>query len=282
MERVQLGVAVLRQPRRERQGDAHLHVLHAEDPMLASAARSTGVDLAAETRSELGAFMQSAFPAGDWAPQHHVIAGVAVDVIRDTAERESADLIVVGARGMSGVERMFFGSTTEGVLRQADTSVLVVPASWKPPRPELNDLTGTGPIVVGVELSPPAIAAARAAGTLAAILGTSAEAIHVVPPLPVPARWSHHAEQAQAARIHSAKTDVALALQHVEGVTVVGVETGPVPESLAEAVVNTRDRHPLLVLGRRTHKERGGAPGSTAFRVLALTQAPVLMYLPDR
>jgi nucleotide-binding universal stress UspA family protein len=262
--------------------DAQLHVLHAEDPMLASAARSKGVDLAAETRSELGAFMQSSFPAGDWAPQHHVVAGAAVDVIRDTAERESAELIVVGARGMSGVERMFFGSTTEGILRQADTSVLVVPASWKPPRPDLNDLTGTGPIVVGVELSPPAIAAARAAGTLAVILGTSVEAIHVVPPLPVPARWSQHAEEAQAARIRSAKTDVAVALQHVEGVTVVGVETGPVPERLAEAAADTQDRHPLLVLGRRTHKDRGGAPGSTAFRVLALTQAPVMMYLPDR
>ena len=148
--------------------------------------------------------------------------------------------------------------------------------------PTLNDLTGTGPIVVGVDLSPPAIAAARAAGALAAALGTSVEAIHVVPPLPVPARWSHHAEQAQAARIQSAKSDVALALKHIEGVTVVGVETGPVPERLAKAVVDTRDRHPLLVLGRRTHKERGDAPGSTAFRVLTLTQAPVLMYLPDR
>jgi len=203
-------------------------------------------------------------------------------VIRDTAERESADLIVVGARGMSGVERMFFGSTTEGILRHADTSVLVVPAGWKPPRPELNDLTGTGPIVVGVELSEPAIGAARAAGALAAVLGTSAEAVHIVPPLPVPARWSHHAEQAQAARIQSAKSEVALALKHIEGVTTVGVETGPVPEKLAEAVVDAGDRHPLLVLGRRTHHERGDAPGSTAFRVLALTQAPVLMYLPDR
>ena len=111
-------VALTFAARLAKHSDAQLHVLHAEDPMLASAARSTGVDLAAETRSELGAFMQSAFPAGDWAPQHHVVAGAAVDVIRETAERESADLIVVGARGMSGVERMFFGSTTEGILRQ--------------------------------------------------------------------------------------------------------------------------------------------------------------------
>jgi nucleotide-binding universal stress UspA family protein len=276
-------VALMCAARLAKQCDAQLHVVHAEDPVLAMAARSTGVDLTTETRSELGAFMQSAFPAGDWIPQHHVIAGPAVEVIRDTAERETADLIVVGARGMSGVERMFFGSTTEGVLRRADTSVLVVPERWQPPRPDLADLTGTGPIVVGVEPSPPAVAAARTAATLAAILRTSVEAVHIVPPLPVPARWSHHAEHAQGILIEAAKADIAAVLHDVDGGTIpLRIETGSVPERLAEIVADTGSRHPLLVLGRRTHAERGNAPGSIAFRVLALSQAPVLMYLPDR
>ena len=250
--------------------------------MLDSAARASGVDLAAETRAEIGAFMQSAFPAGDWAPQHQVIAGPAVDVICDTAERVSADLIVLGARGMSGVERLFFGSTTEGVLRAADRSILVVPSEWTPARPDLADLTGTGPVVVGLELSSPAIAAARAGSTLAALLGTSLEVVHVVPPLSVPARWSRHAEQAQASRVETARAELASALRHLESVSpVVAVETGTIPESLARKVAETPTRHPLLVLGRRTHDERDGAPGSTAYRVLSLSEAPVLMYLPD-
>src|SRR5688572_4137106 len=103
-----------------RQCKAILHVLHAEDPLLAGAARAAGIDLPSETREELGAFMQDAAPAGDWAPLDHVVTGPAVDVICDIAARERADVIVIGMRGMSGAERTVFGSTTEGVLRRAD------------------------------------------------------------------------------------------------------------------------------------------------------------------
>jgi len=61
----------------------------------------------------------------------------------------------------------------------------------------------------------------------------------------------------------------------------VQVEVGPVADRLAEAVASGNGRHPLLVLGRRTSSERGGAPGSTAYRVLSLAAAPVLMWLPE-
>ena len=261
---------------------ARLHVLHAEEPMLANAAREVDVDLTAETRSELGAFMQSAPPAADWSPQHHVVVGRAIDVICETAQRESADVIVLGTHGMSGVERLFFGSTTEAVLRQADTSVLVVPQAWRPPQPDGDDLAGIGPIVVGVEPAAPAVAAVRAAVALAGTLGTSVEAIHVVPPLPVPARWSDHAERAQAAEVESAKAAIAAALHEMAGQVSVTVDVGWIAERLADEVSEGRTRHPLLMLGRRTHKERGGTPGSVASRVLTLAQVPVLMYLADR
>src|SRR5688572_11031866 len=86
-----------------RHTSAQLHVLHAQDPLLAAAARSADVDIAAEARAELGAFMQSAPPAGDWSPFQEVIDGPAVDVICDAADRDNADVIVVGAHGMSGI-----------------------------------------------------------------------------------------------------------------------------------------------------------------------------------
>jgi hypothetical protein len=47
-------------------------------------------------------------------------------------------------------------------------------------------------------------------------------------------------------------------------------------------VAGDAGRHPILVLGRRTHDERGGAPGSTAYRILTLAAVPVLMYLPEQ
>ena len=65
-------VALTCAARLAKQCGAELHVLHAEDPLLACAAQKAGVDLTRETRDELTAFMQSAAPAGEWAPIHHV------------------------------------------------------------------------------------------------------------------------------------------------------------------------------------------------------------------
>src|SRR5262245_17615985 len=91
-------VALTCAARMAKQCHAMLHVLHVEDPLLAGAARSAGIDLTAETRSELEAFMQRASPAAEWTPSHHVVAGSPAEAICHIAERESADLIVMGAR----------------------------------------------------------------------------------------------------------------------------------------------------------------------------------------
>jgi nucleotide-binding universal stress UspA family protein len=161
--------------------------------------------------------------------------------------------------------------------------VLVVPDSWQPPQPDADDLRGMGPVVVGLEPTPPAFAAAHAAHALAALLETSLEMRHVVPPPSVLSRWSTLAETAQRARVEEARTRLtgAPALRDL-ATAPLEVTSGTVAEGLADAVRVTSDRRPLLVLGRRTHGERGGAPGSVAARVLTLSQAPVLMYLPDR
>jgi nucleotide-binding universal stress UspA family protein len=262
---------------------ARLHVVYAQDPLLAGAARAVGVDIDAETRAELTAFMQSAPPAGDWSPFQEVVDGAPVTVLCDVADRINADLIVVGAHGMSGVGRVLFGSTTEGVIRKADRSVLVVPDSWTPPPGPAEDLTGTGPVVAAVEPTPAAFAAARAASALAALLGTSLELRHVVPPPFVLSRWSAHAAAAQRHRLDEARKQLtaAAALRDVTPATV-DITSGNVAEELADVVRVTNGRRPLLVLGRRPRAERGDAPGNTAVRVLALSEVPVLMYLPDR
>jgi universal stress protein A len=262
---------------------SELHVLHAEDLLLAAAAKSAGVDLPDETRGELVQFVRRACPWNALTAHCHVVEGESVEVINAIATRESADVIVVGAHGMSGVERMLFGSTTEGVLRHSDTSVFVIPATWTAPYPELHDLTGVGPVVAGVELTPSAIAAGRAAGAIASALHTSLEVQHVVPPVSVLSRWSAYAHAAQASRMETARTQLTCALHYLDTMpaAVVNVESGPVAERLAAAVTVTDERKPLLVVGRRTAAERGGTPGSTAYRVLTLATVPVLMYLEE-
>ena len=266
-----------------RQCRAALHVLHAQDPGLAAAAEGQRRDLTVETREELRAFTRGVLPSWDPAPVHHVVTGPPTDVICNIADRERADLIVLGAHGMSGAGQRVFGAVTEGVLRCADVSVLVVPALWTPPSAETDDLTGLGPLVVGLELSEPALGAAAAATRLATALGTSVDFLHVVPPLAVLPRWNADAATAVEGRIEAARRDLSSAVQTLtaDAASRLRVEVGPVAQTLARSATPQADYQPLLVLGRRTRADRCGTPGATAYRVLILAEVPVLVHLPD-
>jgi len=158
---------------------AELHVLHVENPLFDAAADRAGINLAPQTLAELTRVIADVWPAvqADW--QSHVIAGQVVEVVLDVAHRHHADLIVVGSGTASYAERWLFGSTSEALLRRADVSVLVAPATWRPPHPESADLSGMGPLVAAAEADAPSDTAAGVAGALARVLGTSVE---IVPP----------------------------------------------------------------------------------------------------
>ena len=115
---------------------AEPHVLFVEDPVLDAGANRNGIDLAASSRAELRRLVWNEWPAPECAPQLHVAAGPEVDVVLDVARDHGADLIVVGDRRMSRLERLVFGSFTERLLRRSDVSVLIAPAGWTPPDAE--------------------------------------------------------------------------------------------------------------------------------------------------
>ena len=261
--------------------DATFHLLHAEDPLLTAAARLASIDLSADTRAALQEFIGTSRPVIDYAPLHHVVSGPAAEVIVDVAARENTDLIVVGSRGMSGAQQLIFGSTTEGVLRRARTPVLVVPPGWSPVDPAAPDLSGTGPIVAGIDFSGPSIEAAAAACALAGALGTEVEVVHVVPDLPVPERWRAHVDAALRRRIDDAREQLAAAVLSLGSSVPVHtrVESGHVAERLAAIAASDGHRRPILVLGRRPGR-LGAPPGAIAYRTLMLAGVPVLVYVP--
>ena len=124
-------------------GRAPFHVLHvvcAIDPKEAipSLPSYNGVDymyaarvqeaLAAETQHEL-----------DQADVHgsvhffvHARIGKAADEILALAEEVGADLIVVGSKRMTGLERLILGSTSDHVMREAGCSVEIARAKRYP------------------------------------------------------------------------------------------------------------------------------------------------------
>jgi len=55
-----------------------------------------------------------------------LVEGRPTDQIVKIAEEEGPDILVVGSRGLSGIEELFLGSVSEGVVHKAPCPVLVV------------------------------------------------------------------------------------------------------------------------------------------------------------
>ena len=70
--------------------------------------------------------MQSLFAEADVCCQVLQETGHPVEGIVRVAERETADLIVLGSRGLHGIKEFFLGSVSSGVLHHAPCSVLIV------------------------------------------------------------------------------------------------------------------------------------------------------------
>jgi nucleotide-binding universal stress UspA family protein len=126
---------------------AEPHVLFVEDPLLDAGATRNGIDLAAASRAELRRLIWNEWPAPECPPQLHVAAGPEVDVVLDVAREHGADLIVVGDRQLSRLERLVFGSFTERLMRRSDVSVLIAPAGWTPPDTETRDAAAAGDVL---------------------------------------------------------------------------------------------------------------------------------------
>jgi nucleotide-binding universal stress UspA family protein len=260
------------------QCQATLHVLHAEDPLLAAAARVGRVDLLRETREGLARFTAGIAVAADRTPLQHVVSGRPTNTICAVAEREEVDLIVMGMPGVSNAARAWFGSVTEGVLRQSNTPVFVIPDSWVAPLPGTPKLSGMGPVLAGIERTCSAMAGAVAAVRLAEALETSVSAIHIVPDLTVVEQSPLSGGTVVAQHVEKARAEIAPALLAIkaDGPITLRVDTGAVADQLAAAAAEAGP-HAILVLGRHTRGSRRGAPGATAYRVLGLAHVPVLV-----
>lgn len=62
-----------------------------------------------------------------------VRVGAAADEIGACVSETHADLLIMGCHGLTGVRKLFFGSTTERVLRQSTIPVLVTPTDLHAP-----------------------------------------------------------------------------------------------------------------------------------------------------
>lgn len=193
------------------------------------------------------------------------------------ADRQKADLIVMGTHGRSGFQRLFLGSVTEKVLRTARPPVLTVGAAVD--AVPIHDFSFKR-ILCAVDFSSCSLAALRYAATLAAASGANMTALHVMEWPPVPydpllgpatdlAGYRMAAEALAQQRLRNAMVEFAL-----EGIEEIVGAGKPHHEILRIAEERNSD---LIVLGIHGRNPVGRMLfGSTAEPVVRRATCPVL------
>src|SRR5262245_21598400 len=191
---------------------ARLIALTVEDPLVAEAHTLGGglVWRPDDTRIELEAFVKGAVGEEPGAPSIdcEVAIGKPAPEILRVARQRSSDLIVMSTRGLTGMRKLFFGSTTERVLRETTVPVLVTPP-FETGSLTLDGLSrGVQRVVVPVDLVSDSSHLTRAASLIARALALPILLVHVVEPLRGPFAGRLRVTQVDAER--RARADEAL------------------------------------------------------------------------
>jgi len=264
-----------------------LIVVSVEDPLL-----TTAMDLRAGVKwtrevseKEIAEFVANVF--GDGSPtmamcEYEAAVGKpAVEILRVARER-SCELIVISSHGLTGARKLFFGSTTERVLRETSVPVLVTPGANPGPVHIEEARQRVGRIVVPVDLSPASAYQTRVAGGLAEAFNVPIVLVHVVEPvrsrmvtrLHLTGLESHRRVEAEEA------LDALLAIipPEIRPKTEALIVSGDPAEEAARVI---HDRHAgLVVMGLHGSPLIGPRMGSVTYRMLCLSQTLVLALPP--
>ena len=195
-------------------------------------------DLLAELEHELASAGVSARPVV-------VAAAVPARALQAIAERDDADLIVVGAPHRAGADRVLGGDVAAGTFRGAPCAVAVAPGGFAGREPTM------GTVGVGFDDSPESREALRLGGRVARAAGAALRVVSV---------GSRAAQEQEAAAI-------------AEGGSFEAVAGRPATE-LARRSADLD----LLVVGSRAHGPvRRLVLGSTSTRLVREAQCPVLI-----
>jgi nucleotide-binding universal stress UspA family protein len=264
---------------------AALTLLAVDDPLLAEAAASAGLgsSLTEQTTQELRRLAAEVVGAPHSGTlQLRARAGKpAAEILRE-AHDSGADLIVMGSRGQTGVRKLFFGSTTERVLRETTVPVLVT-GSHAPSGRSLDDVARQiRTVLAPVDLtaaSPPQV---TIAADIARALSASLLVVHVTEPFGMPVPAEEVMTDANAARRVSAESRLADLARSIPAD--VKADTLVVSGDPAEEIVamTAAPHATLIVMGLHSTPPFGPRMGSVSYRVLSLTRALVLALPPKR
>jgi nucleotide-binding universal stress UspA family protein len=263
-----------------------LVVIFVEDPLLAAAAAVTYDEKAVR---EKGRMALRRLVERTISPYGLAIESVTLDVavgrphekISWTAEHLECDLIVMGAHGWTGANRLMLGSTTHRVLRNSPVPVLAIPPVKGHSRGPSKAWPGKW-VLAPVDLGPRDRADALAAAVVARELGTKLLLVHVVEPVgQVPwleldvARRQQQRERRALAHLTRLRDDVAWAVGGCK------VESGK-PADVIAKMASLANVGLVVMTGRKGQGLLGPRQGSISYQVLLAARTPVLALPSDK
>ncbi|HEY7186801.1 MAG TPA: universal stress protein [Vicinamibacterales bacterium] len=262
---------------------ARVTVLAVDDPLLAEAAAAAGIipSLAEQTRCELQRFGGEVFAhrrPGATTIDYRVTTGKpALEILR-VARELNTDVIVISSHGRSGLRKMFLGSTTERVLREAPVPVLIT-SGTPPPAASLSEIgRHINRVLAPIDLTPVSRQQVKLAHGIAEALSIPLIVAHVVEPVFVPSRVRDALRGAEDARRTHAYHQLSTLVGAIDPKAEVLVLTGETAEEIA-TLARAREAN-LIVIGLHSCSPAGPRMGSVTYRVLCLAHRLVLAIPP--
>jgi nucleotide-binding universal stress UspA family protein len=270
-----------------RRFDGRVTVMFVNDPLLLAAAGAAyrgRRQFVERTKAELATFVKQAtrsVPGKSERVTTIVSAGNPADEILRQARKRRTDLIVMGSHGLSGIPRVFFGSTTEQVLRAANVPVLAIPPSIGS-RTKSAALADVRRIIAPIDLTGEWQSDAIRAADIAGDFDAQLLLVHVLARVRMPPWLRTGAPSSNKRRIDKAR----MALERVRTKLLSGrhaISTAVIIGNPAHEIARLTTRHRALVVMslRGTAGVWGMRRGSVAYHVLTHAATPILA-LPRR
>jgi len=264
---------------------AHLTLLTVNDPLISEAAEIKVEPgwLMRDSERELRRLFAQTFehrPTFGVDVEYVVTSGPPAPEILRVARETACDLIVMSTHGLTGFRKLFFGATTERVLRETSVPVLLTPPTEPGPL-YLEDVARlVRRILVPVDLTASTSRQVEIAGALAGAMGVPLLLANVVEPVRLPGFAAAQLPSLESERRERSETAMAaLAAQVPKDVKTEAVTAfGDPAEEIAKVA---QSRHVgLVVIGLHASPLSGPRMGSVTYRVLCLTRTLVLALPP--
>jgi nucleotide-binding universal stress UspA family protein len=261
-----------------------LTLLAVNDPLLEEADEMAGMaHLADDTLRDMERFLGETF-----ASRPHGVADVRLEVttgkpapeILRVSRDTHSQVVVMSSHGLTGFRKLFFGSTTERVLRETSVPVLVTPGTDAGPESVDDVRKAVRRVMAPVDLSAAMPHQLQIARALAEGLGVPLLVLHVVEPVRATASALPRLPKVEAERRYRAEQNLKRALEEMPAriKPEALIAYGEPAEEIAKFAAD-RDAG-IVVMGLHSSPVLGPRMGSVTYRVLCLAHRLMLALPP--